>query len=187
MTSDVPHSQTPPDPPAERLDGTKGRIKLRATLHFRPVFVISHGQSVLSLHQTFTVPFRSNFQDVFLPEILPARSLELSNRPPRRVVTGRWRRGGSELGLPQLTLAPRSCAKSDVKCESRRRSERVINTQSPCALTNTLLYNLLLQRWQRNMRSIGPAHPSSLENLSDTLPYVKPLRPVDCASGPVDG
>lgn len=58
-------------------------------------------------------------------------------------------------GLHSCQLAPCSCAKCDMKCESHRRSERVINTPSPCALTNTLLYNLWLQRYQRNVRSVG--------------------------------
>lgn len=56
MASDVPHSQTPPETPVEGLDGTKGWIKLQATLDSRPVFVISRGpSSVLSPEPIFTV------------------------------------------------------------------------------------------------------------------------------------
>lgn len=137
---------------------------------------------VLFFHPTKLLPSRSD-QPSRMSSCL--RSCRLAGTPPLPTSPGGDWEGG--LGLLQLTLAPRSCAKSVAKCVSRHRSERVINTPSPCALTNTLLYNLLLQQWQRNMHSVAPTHPSSLENLNDTLPYMKSLQPVERATGPVGG
>lgn len=76
MASDVPHSQTPPDTPVEGLDGTKGRIKLQATIDSRSVFVISRGpSSVRSPQPTFTVQIK--LPGCLDMDILPAGTLPL--------------------------------------------------------------------------------------------------------------
>lgn len=126
------------------LGGTKARIKLQYTLDFRPVIVISRGPVCSFTQVDFQRPDQTSRMS-FPPEILPARwNAPTAHLSPLLVGgCGGWRLW-SVLTLRQPTLAPRRCAKSNMKCESRRRSERAINTPSPCALTNTPLDNLLL-------------------------------------------